>query len=332
MPTRRATRVFGLLGLALGAGAIPSWAQSSDANWSVTDVQRIVGELAAAGQAASVEQRDTALAAVAARAYGQAAPPGSTPARFQLKVLRSQVPGHPDVKPGQELLALMRQLYADLAARSSQLARFESKRSARQRLEQHAREASAAAATLGRELQVELPGLKGYLSLPPKVKKGDDPRPFGARAEVSGGRLIVERLPRARFVGDRAAPDEPRTSQGALREVRASLKQFNTTASMLGQYDRGWRRRRGRVHFVAPAEAPAAYLREVVLAAREADFKTVNVVVLDAQDEVRALPIRVRSKGLKKPVEVRCPAAEEMQQCAERIFRSRKRGTPVFGV
>lgn len=323
MGTQRATRACLLIAIGgLGAG--------NGSEWTSADLDRIVGELAAAGRAGSVQDKDAALALVAGRAYGLSPSPGSDVPRFSKRVLSVRAPSHPPVKPGQELLAVMRQLYQDLARRAEGLARLERSRKRRARLETQAAEARAAAEVLERELQVELTGMRGFLGLPPQVSSGDDPKPIGARAEVVGQKLIVERLPRATFAGDQAPTNEPRTSQGALREVRAALKQFDTTASMLGRYDKGWRQRKGRVHFVAPAGVPAVYLRELAIAAREAGFSVVNVVVLDSGGNVAALPVRVKAKKSKKLIPVDCPGREDMKACVKRILHARARGTPVF--
>ncbi|MEL6187443.1 MAG: hypothetical protein AAFU79_22720 [Myxococcota bacterium] len=330
MRTCRAARIWGLTLLFGGPAAASEGAAPEPPRWSLDTFRGLLEEVGGAGRFEDVAQKDAALARAMARAYGVAPGAGASTPRLAARALAARRPDHPQVQSGQELLALARQFYADVAHRAAALARFEKNRKIRAWLEARAAEGRQAAGTLAAELQVEAPGLEGFLGLPPEVSGGVAPGVAGARAEVVGPKLVIERLPRATFRGAEAEPGAPRTRGGALREVRAALKQFDTTASMLGRYDPSWRKRRGRVHFVAPASAPAAYLRELVVAARDVGFKTVSVVVLDPRGQVRVLPLAMRRK--KGSVPVSCPPELPMQDCAERISRARSRGRAVLAL
>lgn len=306
-------------------------------SWTLQELQGLYAEIGAAGRTPDVATQDAALAAVAGRVYGQSSVPGESIDRYARRILRARAPSHPKVAQGQGLIALMRQLYQDLADRATALARFSRDRRARAWLEGRAQEALAAAATLERELTIEVEGFEGPTALPPRVG-GDPPARRGALAEVLHGQIIVERLPRVRFEADRPPEDLPRTRSGALQEVYAAFKQHATTAGMLGQYDPKWRRHRGHVQALLPAAAPAIYLNEIARAARAAGAHTLHLLTLDGRSELSEIPLALAPAGLKKgrrktsEVPVACPDLEAMHDCARRLVHARTRGVPLLQV
>jgi hypothetical protein len=273
-----------------------------------------------------VAAKDAALIAAVARAYGaEPAPSEGVDARAR-RVLRARDPRHPAVEDGSWLVALMRRFYLDVAARADRLARLEQDRHRRRWLEARGAEAQAAADTLGRELRVELDGIEGAVALPPRVG-GDPPTRRGAKAELVGGRLVIERLPRADF---RSGPPEgPRTRGGALREVYSALRQYDTTARMLGRYDASWRKKRGHVQVILPAVAPALVLDEIARAAREANARVLHLVTLDGDGEVRELPLHLRGAG-EEAKRVTCDREAQMDACAERLAHAHAQGRVVY--
>lgn len=299
--------------------------------WSLEELRTVLVQIGDAGAKANISEKDSALAAVASRAYG-ARPRGEGEAldRFARRVVKRRAPDHPNVKQGQWLGALMRQLYADIAGRAKALARFERDRKTRQWLEERQREAESAVAILGRELEVEIEGLEGVVALPPRV--GGDPPTFrGAKAEVAGGRLIVERLPRARLTpSGRVEDGAPRTRSGSVRELYSALRQYDTTAAMLGRYDPDWRKKRGHIQAILPASAPASLLNELVRAALEAKMRVVHLVTLDGKGQPRELPLYLRPHRRKTSVEVGCADGEPLSDCARTLAHAHLRGRVLY--
>lgn len=303
--------------------------------WGVEDARRLLAEIEAAGRAPSVAAKDAALTRVMAGAYGTTPRPGEAADGLAARALRRRSPGHPEVEAGRWLLALGRRFYLDLSERAGVLARFTRDRRERQWLEARGAEAARAAETLGAELRVKLPGVKGLVELPPRVG-GVEPTRRGAKAELVGGRLIIERLPRADFRGGRVPEDAPRTRGGALREVYAALKQFDTTAQMLGRYDRGWREKRGHVQAILPAAAPAAALNELARGGLEAKMRHLHLVTLDEAGAVREVPLRLRvstkeKKTSKEPIrKLSCEDVERMQACARKLRHAQTQGVVLY--
>lgn len=325
-----------ILSLPLGpfvrpAASAPESPRPKAPRWSLDALRGSLQAIAGAGRFSDVARKDAALALAMAKAYGVSPTPGESTLGLASRTLRTRRPHHPPIASEQVLTALARQYYEDLAARSAALARFEKNRKIRDWLSARSVEAEGAAQTLAGELEIELPGLEGFVGLPPEVTGGRAPGVIGARAEVVGAKLVIERLPRATFRGALPEADAPRTAGGALREVRAALKQFDTTASMLGRYDSKWRKRRGRVHFIAPASAPAGFLRELARAGRSAGVKTISVVVLNLQGQIRVLPLGLKGKA-KRSVPVECPPELSMQDCAKNIARASRSGRPVLAL
>lgn len=309
------------------AGALAFAGAAEGPAWSLKDLRRIVAELDAAGRHPDVRAKDEQLALAAARAYGEVPRPGDDVAKLSVRTLTGRVPTHPEVEAGQELLALMRQLYADISERAGRLGRLTRDRKDRAWLEETATGAGQAADTLASEIRVKLAGIQDAVELPPKAP-GDAPTGIGAKAEVVQGRIIVERLPRATFVGDRPPADLARTRGGALREVRAALKQFDTTAQMLGQYDPEWKKKRGHLQVIIPARAPAIYLNEIWRAAGEVSMRWIHLLTLDG-GELKEIPLRVSASKRAKATAVSCPDDQVMSQCALRLAHARAEGATL---
>lgn len=338
-------KTFGFLAMMVaiaslgGAGAArsqpsslaPKSAEAKEPSWSLKELQGLLAEIAHAGRAAHVSTKDQSLIVAAARGYGVERLGGEPAESFARRVLRTRSPHHPNVKRGQWLVALMRQVYLDVAARSRSLARFARDRKKRKWLEDTAKEADGASRTLVRELQVEVDGLEGFIELPPRVGG----RPLGrtgARAEVQAGAIVVERLPRSRFKNHRPPPEAARTRNGSLREVYSALRQFDTTARMLGQYDPAWRKKLGHLQLVIPAAYPAIYLNEIVRAAKEARVKVLHLITLNGEGELREITMRVdpprRARGKKI---LTCADGEPMPSCAGRLAHAQATfGTFVY--
>ncbi len=312
---------------ALGAGP-------EGPSWDFEALRQIVAELDTAARHPDVAAMDRALAEAAGRAYGQSPMPGEATEDLARRLLKQREPSHPPVKPGQWLLALVRRLYLDVAHRAKGLARFRTDRQERAWLDGRAQAAAEAAEAIGGELQIGLEGVEGFVELPPRVG-GAPPTRIGAKAELAAGRLIIERLPRADFSSGAAPADAPRTRGGALREVYAALKQYDTTAKMLGRYDASWRKMQGHVQALLPGAAPALVLNELARAAAEAKVGTIHLVTLDRDGEVRELPILIhpkRARRAARSVEVGCPDGQRIDQCARRLAHAHASGAVHYQV
>lgn len=322
---------MGTFALAALLAAAPAGAEPS---WSTEELQAIVVRLGDAGARPDVREKDLALALTAGQAYGVTSPREEENLDgFARRVVRHRDPHHLKVKDGQWLTALMRQLYADIETRGTALARFERDRHLRRWLEQRSTEAGAAKAVLARELEVQVEGLEGTVALPPRVG-GDAPSYRGAKAEVTGDKLIVERLPRATLVGGRIAPETPRTQRGSVRELYSALKQFDTTASMLGRYDSDWAKKRGHVQAILPAAGQASVLNELVRAALEAKMKVVHLITLDRDGQPREIALQLRMPKSKRRrvalASVDCRDDMDMDTCAKRIAHAHSSGPVHF--
>lgn len=323
--------LFGRLALALEfPAAFAGLDRAERPDWDKpTLVHLFGGASAATAPELTVEQKDAVLAELAGQAYTVPRLASESNEAYARRVLRRRAPFGPNVRAGQWVLAVVRQLYADLGDRAQELARFEVDRNTRRFLETKAREAHAAAKMIAADLEVSVPGLEGFFE-PLPVADGVAPTLTGVMVVVRRGVVTIDGLDRLRFEQEQAPPRAERTSSGALREIYSAFKQFNMAAEMLGRYEPSRARNVGHLRAVLPAEVPARYLNELVRAGVEAKMHTLHLMVMSKAGALNELDVALidrarpgrkkRARALKKSLH--CDDTELMSSCAERMARA----------
>jgi hypothetical protein len=317
------------IAVALLLSAAPGAAAGPVPEWTKPQVLNLLSQAAMAGQAPDAATQDAQLAGTAGMAYGLERRVGESNDGFARRILKRREPGHPTVKNGQWLLALARRLYADLGARADKLGRFERDRRDRLALTEGAKMALGAAEQIAGLLEIRIDSIDAYVA-PLPVAAGEPPIDVGAVALAQGEKLAVEGLDRLTLVDDRPKPDAERTPGGALRELFASLKQFDIGAQMFGRIDKKKKAGVGQVRVFFPASKPALLLNELARAAKEAGSHTMYVMVFapgtGKLGQIRlALDAKARRgkprKGKKATelVRARCRDDETMQPCVDRL-------------
>lgn len=292
--------------------------------WTKDQVVALISSSEAAGQSPNPE---AAFTDVAGGAYGYRRQTGESNESMARRVLRRLQKGHPEVRHGQWLSALARRFYADVGERARTHARFERERRMRTYLEAKAEQASATAAQIAPTIEIKIPGMEGYVA-PLAVADGDEPDTHGATAFVHGQRITIEHLDRVTFEDHRPPPNAPRTPQGALRELVAAQKQFNTHSEMFARIDKEKARGRRVLRVFVGAAWPAVYLNELVRAAQEAKMRTMFLMTLSpGEPRLRQIEISLQTpttkKGKRAPEPVMCKDPVLMQRCVESIAEVR---------
>jgi hypothetical protein len=302
-------------------------------DWSREVIRGLVVQLKGLGSVAPGPERDSRLAEVASLAYRVERRPGESLEQFAKRAIRVRTPEHPNVKRGQWLNCLSRQLYADISQRLSTLGRFSTDRTEQSFFDQTAQQTAAVASMLVSSCEICVEGLEGCFE-PLPIAKGTDPYEFGAMAVVRGNKLTVERLDRVTFQEHQAPYDAPRTEGGAFREVYSAFKQYNVQAQLLCQYEPSWCRNRGHVRAVVPGPFPAMYLNEIARAGRAAEMTTLHVMVMTPRGELRELVMALKAPkpNKKKPAlrAVHCDDASPMQLCVDRLFHAKAEASIVY--
>jgi hypothetical protein len=316
---------------ALVVAATPESTQS----WSKADVRTMISRVQAATRAPNIEAQDKELADVGGMAYAVPRNQGESNENYAKRALRKREPDHPNVKKGQWLSALMRMFYLDMSDRCAVLARFETNRDDRIFFEKMAGESKQAANQIAGTLQLTIEGLEGFGEPLPVVPKGSDPKMRGATATVHQQKINIENIDRVTFSGHQPPESAARTGRGSLREVFAAMKQYNVSASMLGQYETSWRKNKGHFRAVIPASYPAVYLNEIVRGGLEAEMHTLHLMVMTKRGELRELelPLKwgLKPKG-KKDVVANCADELSMQECVARLVHAQTNGNAVYGL
>ncbi len=320
---------------------VPVTAGASEAPvWTAGEMKQLFALAQQSAQAPDVASREQILLHMAAQAYRFNAPADASRDRTAQKVLEKRVPGHPPVKAGQYLTALLGRFYADAAVRSEQLSRFERDPNDRKFFGQMAVEAKAAANHLQKQVQVVVEGFDDAMA-PLPTYDGKPVTKLGATAIVNGDKIAVEKLDRCSFVNDVPKETEARTAKGAIKELYSAFKQYNIQTQMFGSYDRKWRKSRGHVRVAVPAAKPSRYLNEIARAAAPAGMTTMHVMTMTKGGELREIAVslgkaskkkrrRKKRKRAKKAVDVSCPDEIPMVECVRRIVHATTQGTPRY--
>ncbi|HJL43376.1 MAG TPA: hypothetical protein RMG48_18860 [Myxococcales bacterium LLY-WYZ-16_1] len=328
-PTLRSIALALLVLLHTGVAA----AAPKPPEWTVGDLRRMDAELRGAARLSDPAQRDGALAGIAAAMYRVAPQPNEPPQSLASRTLERAGSDMPEVQEGQELDALLVRLYADVAERSRNLARFERDRRTRQFLEGLRARAQRARSSMAPNLQFQVDGLDGFFEPLPRVP-GKTPSKRGALVKVhSGGTITVEQLDRVRFEKHHP-PEDVRRTGGAIHELVAAQKQYNITARLLARYDPAWSKNAGHVQVAVPGNYPSRYLNEVLLAAKRAGMHTAHVLVTAKNGKLSELIARLRPPegraARRDGRQVSCPDELSMQRCAQRLRHASLRGSVVF--
>ncbi len=304
--------------------------------WEKNEVKSLFLRAEAAGNAPDMNAE---LARVIGAAYRLQAIQNESTDAFARRLTKRREPGHPDVKQGSWVTAATRQFYRDLAARADTLARVEIDRNDRMFFEMKSSQAKAAVEELGKILLTKVEGAKGFMS-PLPIGTGQDGNKFGCEAIVRNDKIEVNNLERVTFIDNAPKLDAARTGSGSLKELAASMKEWNLRADMMGQIDPLMKKGSHLLRIFAPAAAPAIYLNELLRAAKETSMKKVFVMVTDKADGklkeiVLVTEAPVVKVKLKKPeifVDVRCKDGEPIQICVDRMVELNTQGSLVFKV
>jgi len=314
----------------------PALAQDTPAapsvpEWGKDELKTLVARSQQAGGLAP-DAQDAEMARLIGSAYRVLPQSSEAPELYARRTLKKFAPGHPEVKNGQWVLALTGRFYADSGKRADQLSRLEAVRADRQFLEGYAQQAKAASEQIKAAIQVK--AAKGEMS-PVPTAPGDLPESFGCEVYVKGEKIEVNRLARIEFANGMPPAITPRTGKGALRELYASMKEYNVNAKMMGLIDPASKQGFEKVRFFLPAIHPARYLNELMRAAKEASMKVAFLMVMDPMtSKMREIPLLLAAptpktkakKGAKAPSPVKVKCADEMtlQGCA--TYLSEQRG------
>jgi hypothetical protein len=327
-----------ILALLVTAGALP---EGEVPAWDRAELVSLFQRAEQISTIPSPADRDNELGRVISAAYRLPPNVGESLDTYSRRLTKHREPGHPEIKTGQWLLAAARLFYGDTGQRADTLSRLEVEPRARAYLEQKAREAKGAAATIGSQLVVAVQTGQGFVAplpvaegLPPEVST------FGCEIIVRAGKIEVNGLERVSFVDDRPPPDAPRTGQGSLRELASSQKEWNLRANMMGMIDPAMKKGQKLARVWAPGAGPAVYVNEILRAAREAQMRTVFLMVSDkATGKLRELPLHVTAPAAKKtkkgqkpplPQPARCRDEELLQRCVERLVEASAQGPLVI--
>jgi hypothetical protein len=282
------------------------------------------------------------LARLGGRAYRVEPRAGEQALGFAERVVKLRQLHHPNVKKEQWVLALLRQFYADLAERCGTLARFERDAGDTKFLNQCAAEAKATSIEAEKSLTFVIEGVEGLVEPLPMV---DDPSPtkkIGAFAMVQRGIFVIENMERLRFENDRPKADVARTKRGALREIYSAQKQFNVSNQMIGMYDPKMRGQVAHLTAAVSASSPSIYLNELLRGAKEAEMKTLHLLVMSKTNELSELTVLLerppppKGKPKKKAppppavIEVRCGDEQSVQLCATKIAEAKAQGLVLY--
>ncbi|MBK6689690.1 MAG: hypothetical protein IPG45_34815 [Deltaproteobacteria bacterium] len=319
--------------LTAASGEVPSWSKA--------ELKELVAQANAVGRMPFGPPQDQALAQLGGQAFRIPPKSGEPIEPYAERAVRHRQPHHPTVAKGQWVKALTRQLYADVGQRCADLRRFERDPKDDQFLVGCARDFQAAAQDAEKGLTYVIEGLEGFVDPLPQAE-GETPQPIGCLALVRRGVITIENMERITFEGDRPAPDAQRTKRGALRELYSAQQYFNATNQMVGMYQPQAKKNVGHLRVAIAGKAPALYLNELFRGAREAEMRTVHLLVMGSGAKLRELPLLLKAppKPKKKPkkgapppptpVEVRCADEQSMDVCARKIEEARKTGPVVF--
>jgi hypothetical protein len=241
---------------------------------------------------------------------------------------------------------LTARFYADLGERASWLARLAKDLRENKLLLTKSEQALAAAAQLGPMVEIELPGLDGFVA-PLPFFDGEEPGKEGCRAVIrmqsspscQGCESIeVDTLDRVTCRDHLPPADAERTSTGALREIYSAMKLFNTRTEMMAMGFSDARKGLGQIRAFIPGQSRAGYLNEIIRAGREAGMHTVFVMgTAPSGKDLRQITVALsepkkkgKSKGKTKLVEVRCKDDETMSKCARRMAEARGGGAALI--
>jgi hypothetical protein len=327
----------GFLALVIAAAPQPA---AGDPTWDAKETKDILNRCKGA--------TDDQLADAAGVAYRLSRSANESTEAYSKRIVHKRVPDHPNVKKGQWINAVTRQLYADLAKRCDVLARFSLDKQEGRFFEGCARDAKAAADAVAKTIEIGVEGAPGFMAPLAYCDGADEPEIYGAQATVkSTGAITIENIDRVHFVNDQPPESATRTANGALKEVFSSFKQYNVSAQMIGHYEGVWRKNKGNVRAWIPGEAPAIYLNEMVLAASEAEMHTLRLMCMTKKAELRELkipliapkPVKAAKKKPKKGAAlesekqtafVKCPSDVSMQKCVDHLVKARSNGPVVY--
>lgn len=310
-------------------------------SWTKAELKELVAQANAVGRMPVGPQQNQALAQLAGQAFRVPPKSGEPVEPYAERAVRQRQPHHPSVAKGQWVNALTRQLYADVGQRCAELRRFERDPKDDQFLTGCAHDFQAIAQEVEKGLSYVIEGLEGFVEPLPQAE-GDVPQPVGCLALVRRGVITIENMERITFEGDRPAEGAPRTKRGALRELYSAQQYFNATNQMVGMYQAQAKKNVGHLRVAIPGKAPALYLNELFRGAREAEMRTVHLLVMGSGAQLRELPllVKVPPKPKKKPkkgappppapVELRCADEQAMDLCARKIEEARKDGPVLF--
>ncbi|MFO0725748.1 MAG: hypothetical protein U1E65_18325 [Myxococcota bacterium] len=329
-----------MIPLALLLLAAPPPAIGTAPQWEKNEVKSLFMQAEAAGSAPNEELKDAELARVIGGAYRLQAIPNETVDNYCKRIVKRRDPAHPDVKKGSWVMAAGRLFYADLSVRAATLSRVEIDRNDRLFLESKGGQAKAVADYVAGQLMTKVEGAEGFMS-PMPVGAGEPTTKFGCDAIVRNDKIEVNQLERIKFIENNPKPDAPRTGTGALRELVASMKDWNIKAETIGKIDPVILKGDKILRIFAPAAYPSTYLNELMRAAKEASMKQILVMVTDKADgKLREIPLVTEApaskpqKGKKAAtfVDVKCKDGESIQVCVDRMVEARKDGALVFRV
>jgi len=304
--------------------------------WSASEVRGLYDAAVSAIQQPNPQVRDEGVANAAGNAYKVPRRGGESVDGYARRVLKHRDPSHPEVRSGLWIAALAARFYEDLGRRATIVARFETERRARLGLEQAAKEALAAAASIAPDLEVKVEGLEGFIAPLPRAP-GVEAALYGARAVVRGMTISIEDMDRATFEGDAPRASAERTGTGALRDLYSAFKQFDLHSEMFARVEPQKKKDVGKVRVFVPAARTGGYFNEIARAAQEAKYRELYLMVLGPQTGgLRTIPIALskaplpRAKKKEGWVEVRCREDEGMQACVDRIATFLGEGKPLL--
>jgi hypothetical protein len=306
--------------------------------WNGDELKGFFQRVQVANQLPTVDAKDNELAAIAGVAYRVAASKLESRETYAKRILKARNPEHPNVKNGQWLSALYRQLYDDVSKRCEQVARIEANAQQRAMFENMSRQARSFADQIASTLEVTVEGLPGAWQPLAVIESGDEPTMSCVQATVKNGAISIDNLDRARFENDQPPADVRRTAKGAIKELVSAFKFYNVSAKMIGHYEEGQRKSFGHACLVLPAAIPSMYLNELAKAGIEAEMSLFHLMVMTRKNELTELrlllqkPKPAKGKAPKSTtwINVRCAGAIPFQKCAERIAEARANGSPLF--
>lgn len=337
-----AASLVGLSGVGLPRGAAaqlppqgPPGAAPPVPTWTKDELKGLFSRAEMAGNQETTEGKDAEMARTMGSAYRILPNAGETADAYARRVLKKIEPVHPEVKQGQWILALARRFYLDTGKRADTLARIEPIRTDRQLLEVRAQQGKATADAISGMLVTKL-DTSGLMSPMPSAA-GDVPNSFGCEAYVRGEKIEVNKLDRMVFANHQVPPEATRSGRGAIRELVATMKDYNMRAQTMGMIDPAMKQGNKKLRMFIPSNHPALYLNELAAAAEEGGMVLLFVMVVDPADgKMREIPLvfsaskAPRPKGKKAkpvaPVKIHCADDDTMQACATKLAAARAEG------